>query len=88
MWAITGCTNLIAPYLMSELEEKIKRAFDQCFTKDVDSSGASPIEKVLKIRGYSKATTDRKLVVIEWKLKYTENELAEAVMKAVSYSSC
>ncbi|WP_054025025.1 hypothetical protein [Bacillus sp. FJAT-28004] len=59
--------TLAAPYSMPELVGKLKLAFEQCFTKDVEASRVSPIEKVLKIRGYSKATKNRKLVLVEWK---------------------
>ena len=59
--------NQIAfPYSDEEVEEALIKAMKLCYTKNPDDDDSSPIEKFLKVKGYSKAVKDKKLVCFRW----------------------
>ena len=59
--------QLLIPYTDEELENILRLAFSQCYSKEPDdTTNVSSLERYLKIRGYSKAVKNRKLILCEW----------------------
>jgi hypothetical protein len=59
--------RLNAPFTLEELESKLMLSFTNCFSKELDeNSKVTAIEKILKIKGYSKAVKNKKLVHVDW----------------------
>lgn len=54
------------PYSDEEVEEALINAMKLCYTKNPDDDNLSPIEKYLRVKGYSKAVKDKRLVCFRW----------------------
>ena len=59
--------SLSSPYSDEQLEQLLLEAMKKCyFQKADDSSGVSPLEKFLKVKGYAKAVKNKRLISFDW----------------------
>ncbi len=58
------------PYTDEQLEKTLIEAMEKCYSLEADSNTQiSPIEKYLKIKGYTKAIKDKKMIHFLWDKK-------------------
>ena len=56
-----------SPYTDEELYQKVMEAFELCYSLVPEEGNvATPLEKLLKIKGYKKATRNKKYVSLYW----------------------
>ncbi|EKD94630.1 MAG: hypothetical protein ACD_26C00004G0001 [uncultured bacterium] len=61
--------QLDSPYSNDELEKTLHEALDMCCSKKPqDDTTESSIERHLKVKGFSKAVKDKKLVSVNWNI--------------------
>ncbi|WP_033166102.1 hypothetical protein [Clostridium sp. KNHs205] len=59
--------QLLQPYTDQELERMIYQIMDECFSVIPDDEDkVTPIEKLLKIKGYSRAVKERRFISFLW----------------------
>lgn len=62
--------QLNKPFLENDLYIELVKTLDQCFSEEPDdTTNLSALEKFLDIKGYSKATKNRKLIILQWNNK-------------------
>lgn len=58
--------TLVQPITEDELDALLYKTLDQCYSLYPEEDSISPIERFLKVRGYSKAVKDKKYVSLGW----------------------
>lgn len=54
-------------YSLEELEEKLMLSFANCYSKVFDENlKVTALEKIVNIKGYSKAVKNKKLILVDW----------------------